>query len=270
MELINVTQLLNISLPFDSTHLSINDAALLSESKILPRIYVNQVLLDTSKDELEKMIATNSLDSLGGAYFGASYAYTLQRIKSSSALLFHLDIMQLWTDLTPSPLTVVLDDPAQKVLELVLLSRPIQSAADASDRYEMVRASLIPRPQVISSTKKGSRKTMWFLDWDAHGKKGTPAHALNIASESFETYVTSGVWALVVFILAIMALFILIFLFCIFACGWGGDDYERAQRGKRGGKTGGGNDVEKARRFLSPEELGLRGSGQVVGVGKSD
>jgi hypothetical protein len=83
---------------------------------------------------------------------------------------------------------------------------------------------------------------------------------------------------LFIFILAIMALFIVVCLFCIFGFGWHKDDYAEAQHGKRrsSGRSGsgkgawGGNDVEAARRFKSPEELGLRGSGRVVRVGKSD
>ena len=54
-------------------------------------------------------------------------------------------------------------------------------------------------------------------------------------------------------------------------CGWCNEnDYEIAQHGKKSKHSTGGRDIEAARRFLSPEELGLRGSGKVVGVGKSD
>jgi hypothetical protein len=71
-----------------------------------------------------------------------------------------------------------------------------------------------------------------------------------------------------------MALFVVVCLFIIFGCGWHKDDYERAQHGKRKSSSGkgtwGGHDIEAVRRFKTPEELGLRGSGRVVGVGKSD
>lgn len=61
---------------------------------------------------------------------------------------------------------------------------------------------------------------------------------------------------------------VIVCLFIIFGCGLHKDDYEQAQHGKR--KSGGRNDIESVRRFRTPEELGLRGSGRVVGVGKSD
>lgn len=268
-------QLLNISLPYDSAHLNINNAPLLTDSKILPRIYVNQVLQDVSKDDIEKLVISNQLDDLGGAYFGASYSYSLRRLKSSEARVLHFDIMQLWTDLTTPALTVILDKPEQKMLEIVLLPRPLLSSGDPANSYEIVRASLIPRPAESEKGSKGARKTsMWFHDWDANGKKGTATHIVNSASSSFVDYLSSGVWSLFIFIVAIIALFVVVCLFCIFACGWHDDDYEKAQYRKKktsGGKSSwAGTDVETARRFLSPEELGLRGSGTVVGVGKSD
>ena len=179
--------------------------------------------------------------------------------------------MQLWSDLTPSPISVPLDDPAQKVLEVLLLPRPLLSAGDASPAFEIVRVELVERPE---DEARGARRTMWFLDWDAHGKKGTTAHIINSASDSFVTYVSSGVVSLFVFILAVMAVFVGVVVLVVLGCGWHKDDYERAQHGKRGGGRGSGpwgaNDVEKARRFRSAEELGIRSSARVVGVGKSD
>lgn len=260
-------------MPFDSAHLNINNAALLGPSKILPRIYANQVLLDTSSDDLASLIATDQLDSPGGAFFGVSYRYSLRPIKDSHALLFHLDILELWSDLPSPPITVIPDEEQQKALEVVLLERPLLSAGDAPNGFEIVRVNLVPRPDVPASRK--GQKSMWFHDWDDHGKKGTPSHLLNTASDSFVEYISSGVWALFLFILAIMALFVVICLFCIFGFGWHKDEYERAQHGKRrssgrGSGSWGTNDVEKARRFKSAEELGLRSGGKVVGVGKSD
>jgi hypothetical protein len=267
-------QLLNISLPYDSAHLSINNAPLLADSKILPRIYVNQVLLDTSKDDLDKLVASNQLDNLGGAYFGASYSYSLRHVKDFNALVLHFDIMELWTGLTSPPLTVVMDKEEQKILELVLLQRPLLSAGDPASAHEIIRASLIPRAESSKGVKKSPKTSMWFHDWDANGKKGTATHIVNSASSSFITYLSSGVWSLFIFILAVMALFVVVCMFCIFGCGWYKDDYERAQHGKRKGGSGkgtwGGNDIESVRKFMTPEELGLRDSGRVVGVGKSD
>ncbi|KAI1516217.1 hypothetical protein Ptr86124_004754 [Pyrenophora tritici-repentis] len=243
---------------------------------ILPRIYVNQVLQDVSKDDINKIIVSNQLDELGGAYFGASYQYSLHRVKDSQARVFQFNVMQLWTDLTTPPLTVVLDQPGQKMLEVVLLPRPLLSSGDPANSYEIVRAGLVPRsPESGAKTSKGSGKvSMWFLDWDDNGKKGTATHTVNSASSYFVQFLSSGMWALFIFVVAVIALFVVVCLFCIFACGWHDDDYEKAQYRKR--KTGGGKgawagrDVETARRFMSPEELGLRGSGKVVGVGKSD
>jgi hypothetical protein len=266
----DVPQLLNVSLPFDSAHLSINNAPLLAGSKILPRIYVNQILLDTSKDDMDKLVASNQLDSLGGAYFGASYSYSLSSVKDSSALMLHFDIMELWTDLTSPPLTIIMDKEEQKILEVVLLQRPLLSAGDPASAYEIIRASLVQRKDV----RKPMKMRMWFHDWDANGKKGTATHIVNSASTSFVDYISSGVWSLFVFILAVMALFVVVCLFIIFGCGWHKDDYEQAQHGKRKSGSGkgswGGNDIESVRRFMAPEELGIRGSGKVVGIGKSD
>ena len=241
----------------------------------MPRIYVNQVLQDVSKDDIEKLVVSNQLDDLGGAYFGASYSYSLRHLKSSEARVLHFDIMQLWTDLTDPPLTVILDKAEQKILEVVLLPRPLLSSADPANAYEIIRANLVPRPAEMEKGSKGPGKvSMWFHDWDANGKKGTATHIVNSATSSFVDYLSSGMWALFIFIIAVIALFVVVCLFCIFACGWHDDDYEKAQYRKK--KTGGskgawaGRDVETARRFMSPEELGLRGSGTVVGVGKSD
>ncbi|KAF1849363.1 uncharacterized protein K460DRAFT_365245 [Cucurbitaria berberidis CBS 394.84] len=265
--------LLNISLPYDSAHLSINNAPLLTSSNFLPRIYANQVLLDTSTEDVQSLISTNKLDDLGGAYFGLSYSYSLRRIKDSKALLFHFDIMELWSDLPESPITVILEDSRQKVLEVVLLQRPLLSAGDTGSGMEIIRAELVARPEFDDARK--TRKSMWFHDWDAHGKKGTTSHMLNSASDSVTTYISSGIWALLLFSLAVIAFIIVICLFCIFGFGWHKDEYERAQHRKRRSSaresgTWGGNDVEKARKFRSAEELGLRSGARVVGVGKAD
>jgi hypothetical protein len=266
---------LNISLPYDSAHLSINNAALLTNNKILPRIYMYQVLEDMSKDEISALSSSNQLDNLGSSYFGASYSYTLGHVKENpKALLFQFDIMELWTDLTSPPLTVFLDRKEQKILELVLMQRPLLSPGDPAGAYEIVRANLVPRPPALAKGAKGPRKvSMWFHDWDTNGKKGTATHIVNVASESFITYLSSGVWSLFIFVFAVIALFALVCLFVIFGCGWWDEnDYEIAQHGKKNKRSinGRSKDVEAARRFLSPEELGLRGSGRVVGVGKSD
>ena len=107
---------------------------------------------------------------------------------------------------------------------------------------------------------------MWFHDWDAHGNKGTARHIVNSASSSFITYLSSGALALFVFVFAVIALFVLVGLFVIFRRGWWNEgDYEIAHHGKKNKKNSsasgakgvwGGKDIEAARRFMSPEELG--------------
>ncbi|KAH9866223.1 hypothetical protein J1614_008789 [Plenodomus biglobosus] len=260
--------LLNITLPFSSTHLSINTAALLTPSTIPPKIYANQVPLSTSKSDLTTMIESNSLDSPGSAPFALSYAYSLHGIQSSpNALLFHFDILQLWSDLPSPPVTVTLDNTNQKILQVVLLQQPLVSAADPSPAYSIIRAALVPR----SSSPQHMRQ-VWFHEWDAHGKSGTSLHFFNRASDAVMAYASSGVWALFIFIAALMGLFVVLCLFCCFAVGaFSGEeyDYERAQVRKRMRKRGwraAQDDVEKG---AGDVEKG-RGMGRLVGVGKSD
>ncbi|KAF2028830.1 hypothetical protein EK21DRAFT_101569 [Setomelanomma holmii] len=264
--------LLNISLPFDSAYLSINNGPLLSTSKSLPRIYASQVLVESSTSEIAKLVETNQIDSPGSAYFGLSYAYSLRRIAKSQALMLRFDVFELWTDLRDPALTLKLEDEKQKVIELVLLQRPVMSSGDSSHAYEIVRTDLIPRSK---TNKASTAHIMNFHDWDAHGQIGTPSHLISATSDTLVDYISSGVWSLFVFIMAIIGLFVVLCLFCIFGCGLGKDEYEKAQTGKRRGskRTGSwaGNDVENAKgRFRSAEELGLRSGGRVVGVGKSD
>jgi hypothetical protein len=257
-------KLLNISLPFDSGSLDINTASLLTPSPILPRIYASQILLDTPPSTLAELVESNSLDAPGSGYFGLSYAFSLRRLQGSQALLFRFDVFEAWTDLLDPPETVGLDDEKQKVLELVLLQRPLLSPGDVSGAYEIVRAELVQRPK-----EGGKVRTMRFHDWDVHGQKGTPAHLVAKASDASLAWITSGVWSLFLFILAVIGLFVVLCLFCIF--GFGGTneyEYQRAQFGKKRGVS---NDAEKGKgRFLSAEELGLRSGAKVVGVGKSD
>lgn len=237
-------------------------------------MYASQVLQDSSVSDLAKVVESGSVDDAGGAYFGISYKYSVRRLKGSPhALSLIFDVFTAWTDLTKPALTVELEDAKQKVLEVVVLQRPIVGAGDAAHVWEIVRADLVDRSSVQTTDKP---RIMRFLDWDAHGKKGTTAHMVNSASDSVLDYITSGVVGLLFFIMGIVALFVILCLFCIFGCGWSGDEYGSAQRGKRrtnhrGSGSYKGNDVEKAKgRFMTAEELGLRSGGRVVGVGKSD
>ncbi|PSN65833.1 hypothetical protein BS50DRAFT_635044 [Corynespora cassiicola Philippines] len=292
--------LLNISLPYDSAFLSINNAPLLSDSSILPRIYANQVVLDISASDLSTAIESNQLEanheegsSVGGGYFGLSYSYSLRPIRTSiessysadgstnrplNALLFQFDVLELHSDLPEHPMSHKLQSPDQKKLELILLEKPVLSPLQPAAAYEIINASLTPRSHNPPPPSSPLTRTMKFPEWDAFGKKGTASHAASRMGASFLDYISSGVWALFMFCLSIIALFVVVCLFCIFGCGWCEDEYASAQHGKkrRGGSGGGGGgwgDVEKGKgkgRFLSPEELGIVGRGRIVGVGKSD
>ncbi len=190
-----------------------------------------------------------------------SYTYSVLPIKSSRAVLFRFDIMELWSDLPRSPLTIVLDDAKQKILEIVLLQRPIMSPGDPNNAFEIIRAELVLRPE--NEPRSASKQVMWFQDYDSFGKKGTTLHLVNSASDSLVAYISSGIWSLVIVVVAIVATFVGICLCCFFALGLHRDEYDMAQKGKKRRKDGtwGSIDVEKARRFMAPEELGLRSGG---------
>ncbi|KAF2799350.1 hypothetical protein K505DRAFT_404687 [Melanomma pulvis-pyrius CBS 109.77] len=267
--------LLNISLPYDAAFLSINNAAIYSGRSNLPRIYATQVLTDLSVADLATLISSNQLEAshetgIGGGFFGLSYRHSLRPIKDSPALILQFDIIELWSDLPETPISFKMDSRDQKMLELLLLERPLYSAFE-TPAFEMVKAELVARTHhpVAPTTPQ---QTMHFLDWDGFGRKGSVAHALTAFGASFLDFMDSGVWALFAFILAIIALFVVICIFLVFGWGFWQDDYEKAQHGKaRGGKRRVRSDVESATRlpFKSAEELGFS-RGRVVGLGKSD
>jgi YD repeat-containing protein len=185
-------------------------------------------------------------------------------------LVFQFDIIEIWSDLPPTPLLHKLDDADQKMLELVLLEKPVYSALEPP-AFEIIKADLVLRSRnPVASTNP--QQTMHFLDWDDHGRKGTTAHALTSFGVWLIDYLDSGIWAMFMFILAIIALFVLVCVLCVFGWGFWEDDYAQAQHGKaKEGKRRGKSDVEIATRlpFRSAEELGLS-RGRVVGLGKSD
>jgi hypothetical protein len=245
------------------------------------------VVQDFSADDLSKAVASNQLESshetsLAGGSFGLSYRQSLRTIKTEQnlkALLFQFDIFELYSDLMTPPLKHKLESPAQKMLELLLMEKPLLSALQPAPTYEILRASLISR----ASNPNGdpAPKTMSFLDWDDFGEKGTASHALSYGAESTLSYIASGFWGLFTFILVLVALFVVLVLVCIFGWSFWEDDYEKAQHGKRrmsraavsGSGSWKGRDVELGQgkgRFLSAEELGIGGRGRVVGMGKSD
>jgi hypothetical protein len=259
--------------------LSINNAPLLSSSKILPRIYASQVLSDFTQDELSKAVISDTLDT-AGASFGLSYGYSLRHVTNSSALVFRLNVFEAYffppthVPSLQTPMTIKLDDPKQRVVELILLPRPLQSAGDSGPAWEIVTVRLADRDM------KGSKrrmKTMEFLAWDEFGRKGSPSHLLSTTSNSFVSYISSGLWGVSMFILGVLVLFVVVCVVCVFGWDRWSGEYDKAQSGKgrmgksqRGGSWVGG-DVEKAKgKFLSAHELGMRGAGSVVGVGKSD
>jgi hypothetical protein len=243
----------------------------LSGRRNLPRVYANQVFQDISTEELNTLIASNELESShGSGFFGISYRHSLRAIKDSPALVLQFDILEIWSDLPETPLLHKLENANQKLLELVLLKKPVYSALEPPT-FEIIKAELVLRSQnpVAPTTLQ---QTMHFLEWDAHGRKGTTAHALTSFGIWLIDYLDSGVWAMFMFILAIILLFVVVCVLCVFGWGFWEDDYAQAQHGKaREGKRRGKSDVENAARlpFKSAEELGLS-RGRVVGLGKSD
>lgn len=199
-------------------------------------------------------------------------------MKTSSgleALVFQIDIVELYSDLTEPALQYKLWDPNQQMLEVLLIQKPILSASEPSPVFEILNVKFVPR-----SLTATSRRTMHYLAWDDHGKIGTPSHYFSSIITAFTSFLTSGFWALFGFIMAVIIVFIVVVLMCVFGWEFWRDDYEKAQQRKhrRVSSVKGRGDVEsgvQARmkgRFKSAEELGLglAGRGQVVGMGKSD
>ncbi|KAF1951263.1 hypothetical protein CC80DRAFT_454664, partial [Byssothecium circinans] len=286
--------LLNISLPYDSAHITINNAPLYSGRHNLPLIHANQVLSDLSSSALAEIIASGQLEASsqlttsGGGNFGLSYRQTLQEVKTTQGThgprvkVFRFDVFELYSDLTRPPTKYPMDRKEQKILEVLLIEKPLLSALDPTPTYEILSAKLIPRPHA----KPAGQETMHYLSWDAYGRKGTAAHLLSYIAVSFVDWIASGFWALFLFIMGAIVVFVLMCLLCIFGWGFWEGEYQSAQSGKRRNTVGqgrarsgtSGRDLERAGRratvgkgrFLSPEELGLGARGAVVGVGKHD
>ena len=121
-------------------------------------------------------------------------------------------------------------------------------------------------------------KMMMFDEWDEFGRKGSLGHLVASSTAGLVRYASSGFWGLSVAVLGFLVLFVGAVVACLLGWEWYSGEYEGARSGKglggrRGGSKGGGSwgDVEKAKgRFLSASELGLRGGGSVIGIGKSD
>jgi hypothetical protein len=268
----NNALLLNISLPFDATYLSLNNGPLLTPSSVLPRIYASQVLSDYSTADLSASISNEALDT-AGPLLGLSYGYSVRPVTNSSALVFRFNIFEAYFPLASPPITIKLDDHKQRVIELILFQRPLYSPGDVGPAWEIVTVRLEERDKMGS---KRRMRTMEFLDWDEFGRKGSPAHLASTTSDWFVRHISSGFWSLSMFILGALVLFVVICVAAVLGWDWYSGDYEKAQSRKgrsRSGGSGGwtGTDVEKAKgRFLSASELGMRGTGNVVGIGKSD
>ena len=260
--------------------LKINSQTIWPTPKILPRIHATQVLQDFSDTDLANLVETHRLESdHGGASFGLSYRKSLHRIQgSSAAFLFRFDIFEIFPDVESKPVSWKLDSEQQKILELIVLEKPILSAGDAIS-YEIIKASLVPRPTTEpGSSSRVSRYTqeMRFTEWDEFGQLHTVSHFLSHWGDSFIGYLSSGVWGMASFVFFVMFLFALVCAIIILGCQCCEDDemdYAGAQQGKekvRRRKTG---DEEKRVGFKTAEELGLLGrgrGGRVVGIGKSD
>jgi hypothetical protein len=260
-------QLLHISLPYASTALTINTSPLLTPTAHLPRIRAAQIPLDS---QVPPATSPLSLTDPSVPIFGLSYSYSLHRVSDSPALVIRFNVIEASTAATPRPLTFKLDRASQPALQLVLLRRPVVGAADPGPLYEIVRADVVPRDGSARSPR-----TMLWHEWDERGRKGTPGYVVSAVVDGVDEWVRSSVLGLFVFVGAVVGLFIVVCLFCIFGWGFWRDEYQQAQVGKgRTPRTAArwvGNDVERARgRFLSPHELGMRTRGAVVGLGKSD
>ncbi|KAF2740186.1 hypothetical protein EJ04DRAFT_425246 [Polyplosphaeria fusca] len=268
--------LLNVSLPYDRPILEINHAPIWPVSKVLPRIHATQVLSDFSVTDLAKLIEYGQLEaghetSSGGAIFGLSYHSSIHHAAGHEAMVIYFDVFEVWSGLPDRPLTVQLDgkDGEQKMVKIVVLKRPVLSALESRESgWEIVTVELVSREG------EKFQQEMKFLEWDSFGQIGTPTHAASSFFSAFLEWLDSGVMALFVFIFALVGIFVVLCLFCIFGCDLCGDEYEKAQHGKKRKKSWPNNDLEHGKgKFRSAEELGLLGrglGGQVVGVGKSD
>lgn len=167
------------------------------------------------------------------------------------------------------------------MIELLLLQKPIYSARDPPS-FEIIKADLVPRSSnPVPATSSSHQRTMHFRDWDELGRKGTWTHLVSAWGLVLVEFLDSGIWALVVFLLAVIAFFVVLCVISIFSFDFCRDDYEKAQSGKGMAKVkakararvakGRRSDVETGKMvFRSAEELGLVGRGKVIGLGKSD
>ena len=199
--------LLNISLPWDATHLSLNGAALLTRSSTQPRIYAAQVPLDYSTDSLSQLISNDSLDT-AGPLLGLSYGTSLHHPINSSALVYRFNVFAAHFPLSNDGIlaSFPLEASAQQVLELVFLPRPLHSPADLKWlKWEIISARLSARER---SGSKHRMRMMLFAEWDQYGHKGSPWHAVMSALGGVVGYAARGIWQMGLAILGFLVVFV--------------------------------------------------------------
>jgi hypothetical protein len=276
LTIIPTWQLLNISLPYDSSSISVNQATIWPRTSKPPHVYANQVLLDISPADLQNIIASGQLDIShetghgGGGFFGVSYHHSLHHVHGYPALVFRFDVVDIYSNQPDPPFTQDLNDSDQEIVEMVLLQKPLMSALEPVS-FEIIKAELVPRSKNLV---RQSAEVMHFRDWDAFGQKGIMSHLYTSLCSSSLDSLANSTFGIFFFVLGVVILFLIVCIVCLFGCNPCADEYEQAQHGKSSGKKKRrhhSGDVETGGlRFKSAEELGLLGKGRVVGIGKSD
>ncbi|KAF2122927.1 hypothetical protein BDV96DRAFT_10919 [Lophiotrema nucula] len=251
--------LFNISLSYSTPILQINSQQVYPKPPSTPRIHANQVLNDISVDRLSSMVDSGQLETPHGGFFGISYHSSQHSVKDSpNSLMFQFHVFEAWSGFT-SPATSVemddLEDPAlsqeQEMLELVLIQKPLLSPLEKGSSYEIARIGLVEKPEL-----GGWQTSVKYIPSSDFGKPSAPssstAHAASASmGEGFIDWISSGVFALFIFILAIIAVFVIVCLFCIFGMDFfKKDEYGAAQTKKHGRNKrlwGWGRAIEKRR-----------------------
>ena len=244
--------LLNISLPWDATHLSLNGAALLTRSSSQPRIYAAQVPAEYSTASLSQLISNDSLET-AGPLLGLSYGTSLYHLPNSSALVYRFNVFAAHFPLSNdgSLTSFPLDAPAQQLLELVFLPRPLHSPADTFAGWEIVSARLSARER---SGSKHRMRMMLFDEWDQYGHRGSPWHAVMSALGGVVGYAARGIWQMGLAILGFLVVFVVVIVLGVLwfegDAAWekNGEKERRKRSGSwRDAETGrGGEDVGKS------------------------
>lgn len=270
---------MNVSIPYSSNTIFINQAQIWPQTSTRPHVYANQVLLDISPADLQTIISSGQLSTSheaghgggAGGFFGLSYRQSLRPIPKHQALVFQFDVVDIFSDQPNPPFTQALNDPEQEFVQMIILEKSVMSAFDPVPSFEIVKADLVPRKQNVP---RQLPELMSFNDWDAFGRKGTLSHFFSSLGSWMLEFMTNSTLGLFFFMLGVVMLFVVVCIIVIFGCDPCADEYEQAQHGKSSGKKSRrqhSGDVETGGlRFKTPEELGLLGKGRVVGIGKRD